>query len=260
MSGSSTWDLRHVRGPFDIVGDVHGCFDELVALLNTLGWTVSDPSGPRPILTHPDGRRLVFAGDLVDRGPASAAVLRLVMSAVRDGVALCVPGNHDDKLRRCLAGRNVVRSHGLEATMEQLAAEPAAFADEVRTFLDTLPPYVMLDGGTLVVAHAGLRERDHGRNDARVRAFALYGETTGATDEYGLPVRGDWAARYRGAAAVVYGHTPLRSATWRNHTINIDTGCVFGNALTALRYPERQLVSVPALRAYAETVRPLAEH
>ena len=94
----------------------------------------------------------------------------------------------------------------------------------------------MLDGGRLVVAHAGLKRGDAGpRARARCATFALYGETTGETDEFGLPVRYDWASDYRGAATVVYGHTPVPEAEWLNRTIYIDTGCVFGGALTALR-------------------------
>ena len=95
-----------------------------------------------------------------------------------------------------------------------------------------------------------------GRTSGRVREFALYGETTGETDEFGLPVRLNWAAEYRGRAMVVYGHTPVPEPEWLNHTVNIDTGCVFGGKLTALRYPERELVSVPARRVYCEPVRP----
>jgi polynucleotide kinase-phosphatase len=96
----------------------------------------------------------------------------------------------------------------------------------------------------------------HGRGSGRVREFALYGETTGETDEFGLPVRYNWAADYRGSATVVYGHTPVPEPEWLNRTINVDTGCVFGGGLTALRYPERELVSVPARRTYCEPSRP----
>jgi protein phosphatase len=74
----------------------------------------------------------------------------------------------------------------------------------------------------------------------------VFGETAGETDEFGLPVRPAWAADYRGNAALVYGHTPVREAEWLNDTINIYTGCVFGGRLTALRWPERELVSVAA--------------
>jgi protein phosphatase len=97
-----------------------------------------------------------------------------------------------------------------------------------------------------------------GRASATVRDFALYGETSGETDEFGLPVRMDWAAAYRGAAAVVYGHTPSPEPEWVNKTICIDTGCVFGGRLTALRWPEKELVSVPAARVWCEPVRPMA--
>jgi protein phosphatase len=95
-----------------------------------------------------------------------------------------------------------------------------------------------------------------GRGSAKVRDFALFGETTGETDEFGLPVRYNWAAEYRGRASVVYGHTPVPEPEWLNRTINIDTGCVFGGKLTALRWPEKELVSVPAMQTYADPVRP----
>jgi protein phosphatase len=136
--------------------------------------------------------------------------------------------------------------HGLAETLEQLAAEPDDFRDEVRSFIDGLVGHAVLDGGALVVAHAGLPAAMHGRSSGAVRAFSLYGDTTGETDEFGLPVRYPWAEEYRGAAAVVYGHTPVPAAVWTNGTICIDTGCVFGGQLSALRWPERELVAVAA--------------
>jgi protein phosphatase len=247
-------DRRHQHGPFDFVGDVHGCADELVALLAELGYEVAPD---RSTAAHPDGRTAFFVGDLVDRGPDTPGVLRLVMGMVRDGTAGCVPGNHENKLWRALAGRNVRVSHGLAQTLDQLAGEPDGFRDEVARFIDGLVSHAVLDGGRCVVAHAGLPERLHNRSSGAVRSFALYGDTTGETDEFGLPVRYPWANDYRGAALVVYGHTPVPEAEWVNNTICIDTGCVFGGRLTALRYPERQLVSVPAARTYWEPARPL---
>jgi len=249
-------DLRDERGPFDIIGDVHGCLDELTSLLTKLGYEVDGLPGS-PAARHPAGRKAVFLGDLVDRGPDSPGVLRLVMSMVRDGTALCVPGNHDVKLMRKLQGRDVRITHGLAETLEQLASEPAAWRREIADFLDGLVSHYVLDNGQLVVAHAGLKEPFQGRASARVREFCLYGETTGETDEYGLPVRFDWAAEYRGPAFVVYGHTPVPEATWLNRTLCLDTGCVFGGRLTALRYPEKELVDVPATRTYYEPVKPL---
>ena len=199
----------------------------------------------------------MFLGDLVDRGPDTPGVLRTVMGMVASGAALCVPGNHEAKLLRALRGRDVRRSHGLAESLTQLGAEPADFSAQVIAFLDGLVSHYVLDSGRLVVAHAGLREEMHGRASAAVRAFALYGDTTGETDEFGLPVRYPWAQDYRGKAAVVYGHTPVPEATWVNNTICIDTGCVFGGRLTALRYPERELVSVPAVATYYQPARPL---
>ena len=253
-------DLRHLHGPFDIIGDVHGCLDELVALLRELGYSVAleagDDGAPAYIVEPPAGRMAIFVGDLVDRGPDTPGVLRLVMSMVEAGTALAVPGNHDVRLVRALKGRNVRVTHGLAESLEQLARETPEFRQKVVEFLDGLVSHYVLDDGKLVVAHAGMKEEYQGRASGRVREFALYGETTGETDEFGLPIRYDWAAEYRGRAMVVYGHTPVPEPQWLNNTICIDTGCVFGGRLTALRYPERELVSVPAKRVYAEPVRP----
>lgn len=252
---------RHEHGPFDIIGDVHGCFNELKALLAVLGYQVvqtDSEEGTRFSVQHPEGRRVVFLGDLVDRGPAVVPVLRLVMNMVHEGRAFCVPGNHDVKLMRRLRGRDVTIAHGLAESLEQLASQPQSLKDEVADFLDSLVSHYVFDEGRLVVAHAGMKEEMQGRGSGKVRDFALYGETTGETDEFGLPVRYNWATEYRGRARVVYGHTPVPEAEWLNRTINVDTGCVFGGRLTALRYPELELVSVPAARVYSQPVRPIA--
>ncbi|MEM6533340.1 MAG: polynucleotide kinase-phosphatase [Myxococcota bacterium] len=254
---SKLWNnKRDDSGPFDIIGDVHGCFDELVALLRALDYEVTQDES-KPFAEHPDGRRALFVGDLVDRGPKSPEVLRLAMAMVRKGTALCVPGNHDIKLKRKLDGRDVRLTHGLAETVQQLEGESQEFIDEIRGFIDGLVSHLVFDDGKLVVAHAGMKEAFQGRASGRVREFALYGETTGEIDEFGLPVRYEWAADYRGRAKVVYGHTPTPTAEWLNNTICVDTGCVFGGALTALRYPENELISVPAQHVYYEPSKPL---
>jgi diadenosine tetraphosphatase ApaH/serine/threonine PP2A family protein phosphatase len=240
-------------GPaYDLVGDVHGCADELDALLTRLGWRLGQGAAE-----HPEGRVAVFVGDLVDRGPDTPRVLRRVMAMVETGSALCVQGNHEAKLLRALDGADVQTSPGLQASLDQLAREPAAFRSRVRDFLAALPWRLVLDEGRLVVTHAGLREDLHTSDGRRARAFALYGDTTGETDEHGMPVRLPWQDDYRGAATVVYGHTPLARTRWVNGTLCLDTGAVFGNRLTALRYPEGEQVDVPAERQWAVPGRPL---
>ncbi len=250
-------DFRHEHGPFDVIGDVHGCRMELESLLIELGYLLTRDELGRPVdAVPPDQRKAVFVGDLVDRGPDSPGVLRLVMGMVAAGHALCVPGNHESKLVRALQGRQVQVSHGLETTLAQLATEPPEFRAQVQQFCYNLVSHLVLDDGRLVIAHAGLKQAYHGRASARVRSFALYGDTTGETDEFGLPVRYPWADDYRGRAMVLYGHTPTPEPEWVNNTMCLDTGCVFGGKLTALRYPEKQVVSVPASKVWYEPAKP----
>jgi protein phosphatase len=248
-------NLRREHGPFDIIGDVHGCFDELSLLLQKLGYLV-ELEGSEYRVVPPDGRKAVFVGDLVDRGPKIPQVLRLAMSMVNAGTAYCVPGNHDVKLLRKLRGKDVQITHGLADTLAQLESESDDFRKQVADFIDDLVSHYVFDDGKLVVSHAGMKEEMQGRGSGAVRSFALFGETTGETDEYGLPVRYNWAAEYRGRAMVVYGHTPIAEPEWLNRTINIDTGCVFGGKLTALRYPEKEIVSSQALRQYYAPATP----
>jgi polynucleotide kinase-phosphatase len=243
---------KHENGPLDIIGDIHGCYDELVTLLGKLGYVNNAETW-----AHPEGRKAVFAGDLVDRGPKTPEVLKLVMAMTAAGTAYCVPGNHDVKLMRWLNGKNVQAKHGLEKSIEQLSTETHEFKNKVSKFIDDLVSHYVFDYGKLVVAHAGLKESMQGRGSGAVREFCLYGDTTGEIDEFGLPVRLNWAAEYTGKAMVVYGHTPVPLAQWLNNTIDIDTGCVFGGSLTALRYPERELVAVKAKVIYCEPAKPL---
>lgn len=251
-------DSRHEAGPFDIIGDVHGCAGELVELMHKLGYSIHlEGTGEerRAVTETPPGRRAVFVGDLVDRGPNSPDVLRIVMDMVAAGQALAVPGNHDVKLLRWLNGKNVKLTHGIDRTITQIDAEPPSFKPRVRAFIDGLVSHAWLEGGRLAVAHAGIKEDMIGRASGTVREFCLYGETSGETDEFGLPVRYNWAAEYRGPTTIVYGHTPVPEAEWLNNTLCIDTGCCFGGKLTALRWPEKEIVSVAAREVYSEPIR-----
>jgi protein phosphatase len=259
-------DRTDEHGPFDIIGDVHGCCDELETLLGRLGYEIAAVSPGMPSLVsgvayaHPEGRKVMFLGDLVDRGPRILDTVRLVATMITHGSALCVPGNHDMKLLKKLQGKNVQITHGLAESLVEIDKLPdsirGAFVKELAEFLDGLVSHFVLDDGKLVVAHAGMKQEMQGRGSGKVRDFALYGETTGETDDFGLPVRHDWAGEYRGQAMVVYGHTPIPEPEWLNRTVNIDTGCVFGGKLTALRYPEKEFVSISATRTYCEPARP----
>lgn len=263
VRGGARADLRHVAGPFDIIGDVHGCVSELVELVERLGWLVDfeESDGLRVARVVPPPRRIaVFVGDLVDRGPASPDVLRIVMAMMRTGRACCVIGNHDDKFRRWLAGNRVRISHGLEQTVQQIEAEPADtavdFRAEIAAFLASLPIYLELAGGALVVAHAGIEADMIGRESDAIRRFCIYGDTDGHRDANGLSIRYNWAARYRGSAHVVYGHTPVEEPVVLNGTVCIDTGCCFGGALTAYKWPEREVITVLAHANHATRLRP----
>ncbi|MEV6771762.1 polynucleotide kinase-phosphatase [Nocardia sp. NPDC051030] len=251
-------DRTDLTGPFDVIGDVHGCRSELETLLGELGYELGrDEAGRAVDARHPQGRTALFVGDLVDRGPDTPGVLRLVMGMVESGNALCVTGNHEFKLVRALDGRKVKVAHGLAESLAQFEGEDAEFRKTAQEFMRALVSHYVLDKGKLVIAHAGLKEEYHGRTSGRVREFAMYGESTGETDDYGLPVRYPWANDYRGKALVLYGHTPMAELQWVNNTLCLDTGVVFGGKLTALRYPEREPVSVPAEKVWFEPTRPL---
>lgn len=230
---------------YDIIGDIHGCWEEYQLLTEKLeyDWNTGFPM-------HKEKRKLVFVGDLTDRGPASVKVMEHVAQLVKAGLASYVPGNHCNKLYRYIIGRNVKINNGLETTVEELQQLSKQDASKVRENFKTLyeraPLHLKLDHGNLVVAHAGIREEDIGKKSKRIETFVLYGDITGETNPDGTPVRRDWAAHYNGEAYIVYGHTPVLEPREMNGTINIDTGCVFGNKLTAVRYPEKQTVSVPS--------------
>ncbi|WP_018921484.1 bis(5'-nucleosyl)-tetraphosphatase PrpE [Salsuginibacillus kocurii] len=234
---------------YDFIGDIHGCFEELEALLHTLSYQKFEG-----IYHHPEGRIPVFIGDLTDRGPDSISVMKLVSQMVLKGKAKYVPGNHCDKLYRYLLGNNVKITHGLETTvaeLEQLSKQDKReVSQSFRRLYKDSPLYLALADKQVYAAHAGLRRTYQGRTDKAVKTFVLYGDVTGEKHPDGSPVRRDWARLYDGEAWVVYGHTPVLQPRVKNRTINIDTGCVFGGSLTAFRYPEMDIHSIPSMQPY----------
>ena len=251
-------DWRETYGPFDIIGDVHGCADELIELLGHLGYEVSFKDDRTRVSTSaPRGRRAFLVGDLVDRGPRSLDVVRIVMHMVAQGHALMVIGNHDNRFMRFLQCRDVKLTHGLTETIEEFSRASEEFRERTRSFFEALPSHAWVDGGRLSIAHAGVREDMLGRSSDAIYKFGLYGETSGHLDDNGLPERYNWPAHYSGKTTVVYGHTPVAEPEWLNNTLCVDTGCVYGGKLTALRWPETEIVSVPAHARYAERKRPV---
>ena len=243
-------------GPFDIIGDVHGCSSELVELLHNLGYATEfnrDSSGQlRCHLTTPPGRRLAFVGDIVDRGPDPTGCLALVMDSVQAGLAIWVPGNHDCKLLNWLKQRKTKFNHGFDITVQALLQEPGEFRERLLATLESLPSHMVLDKGDLVLAHAGCKEIMQGKDSTYLTTFCLYGALDGVLDSTGYPVREDWAADYHGHAMVVHGHTAVAQPLWNANcsVVCIDTACCFGGSLTAFRWPEKEFVNVPARKKY----------
>lgn len=236
----------------DVIGDVHGCIDELMALFSALGYELADG-----IPVHPEERIPVFAGDLMDRGPASLAVIDLVYSmVVTRKTARYVPGNHCNKLYRYFLGNPVKLNHGLETTIAEYNAlnpkRKKAIRHHFMTLYEQAPLYLNIDELNAVIAHAGIREDLIGKSNKKVERFVLYGDISGEFHPDGRPVRRDWSRNYQGEKWIVYGHTPVLHPRILNKTINIDTGCVFGNKLTAFRLPEEDTVSVPSTLPYQE--------
>jgi len=234
-------------GRVDVVGDIHGCFDELVILASRLGYIVGpyDPVSEDPIkVSHPEGRKMLLLGDLVDRGPHNRDVLRFAMGLVHYGAGDLVLGNHDAKFARALDGANVTRNNGLHETMIEIEACSEAFRRATSALLAFTPLVTRMkatgraDGATTIFGvHAALPEeiQDKSSNPGMLRNIALYGVTTGATSEDGFPERLDWAADYTAAPIVLHGHTPMEEARSLNRVVCLDTGCVFGGKLSALR-------------------------
>ena len=245
---------------YDIIGDVHGCYEEMMVILGELGYKINDGE-----LTHSQKRIPVFLGDLTDRGPDSLSVIYSVASWVKSGQAHYCPGNHCNKLYRFFLGRNVHITHGLETTVAELEAlsdkESRHISSLFKELYENAPLYLVLDDKNLVVAHAGIRPNDIGKTGKSVRTFVLYGDITGEKHPDGRPVRRDWPSKYEYNCTVVYGHTPVKEPRKIRNAINIDTGCVFGNKLTAYRWPEKELVSVPSYQPYLEEkFRPIDPH
>ncbi len=229
---------------YDFIGDPHGCWEELVEMLTKLGYSLDDDL----ILSHPDNRKLVFVGDLVDRGPGIKNCMDLVINNPTN--VLSVRGNHENKLSKFILKNNTKIRGGLEATLEQLEG---LTEDEKKAYGEwalNLPPWIELeiDGKPVWVVHACLPKT----LDSKSVGIAMYGIPIGYDDK-GFPARLDWAQNYKGSAMVIHGHDVIGDKPrLLNNVWNLDTGCVFGGYLTALSLPENKITQVKAKKKYWE--------
>ncbi|MGW8957420.1 polynucleotide kinase-phosphatase [Paenibacillus sp. NPDC055715] len=249
--------FHEIGAGIDIIGDIHGCYREMMEVIDQLGYT-EDAEG---LYRHFDGRKLVSVGDVMSRGPESLQAMCFWKKQVDAGLAYMIDSNHGWKIGRYLDGRKVTLSHGderfaMELTQyEHKAGKEAAeqLRSELRDFLLAAPSHLIFgrDGlRNVVVAHAGIKDHYIGKQSARISDYCRYGDTE-EQDANGKPIRKDWFVEHESGEIVVWGHDPRPQPTIVNQTVNIDQGVVFGGMLTAYRYPEKEFISVPAYENYA---------
>jgi len=232
---------------YDIIGDIHGCLEELYELLEKLGYKENGF-----LMDPPEGRMLISVGDVVDRGEHSAETYWFIKEMVNSDRALMCLGNHDEKLMRWAKGNKVKLFHGLDKTVEEFNKSSIPREDVV-DFFSNIPYYLFLDD--LIVVHASWEDNliAYDRFEKICRYLCLFGPVNGML-ENGLPDRIDWAGNRKltdRSYPVVCGHQPFKEVRIINDVYQIDTGCVFGGKLTCLRWPEKEIIQVKSKKIYA---------
>lgn len=209
-----------------VVGDIHGCYDELKALLSKVKLKKND--------------RVIAVGDLISKGPKTAQVLDLFMTDERFSTVI---GNHDLMLRRNWNGENIELKKGHKEINKKLKKK----RDLYLTFLNTLP--FMIDLDTHLVVHAGLRPNVelHSQTTGDLTRIRVLGPDRESED--GTP----WYHVYNGEKIVLFGHWPAAEPRRGPKAIGLDTGCVYGYSLTAYIIETDEFVSVKAKKAYDES-------
>ena len=239
-----------VGNGLDIIGDIHGCFDEFMELLFKLGYVEKDG-----LFVHPEGRKLVSVGDITSRGPKSIAALKFFIAHKKAGLSYMTDSNHGWKIARWLDGRNVQLTHGDDAVAAEFAEYEAVHGrkavDKLRMaskelLLKAPSHYILMKDGeeVAVVTHAGIRDSYIGQDSGKIRSFTRYGDVRGFDEVTGRPLRYDWFLEHKSKHTIIWGHDPKIEPLFTHNTVNIDQGCVFGGSLTALRFPEMTTISV----------------
>ncbi|MDO0824222.1 polynucleotide kinase-phosphatase [Desulfosporosinus nitroreducens] len=250
--------VKEAGAGLDFIGDIHGCYDEFLELLDKLGYNQNEEG----LYVHPEGRKLVSVGDILGRGPKSIACIKFFQEHVEQDLAYMVDSNHGWKIARWLSGRKVELTHG----DEKVAAEfehyehnqgkeaTDRFKEQVKNFLLAAPSNLVFSKNGvegIVATHAGIRDTYIGKQSNRISDFCRYGDTDGVYDD-GKPIRKDWFVEHQSGEIIVWGHDPNPQPLVVNNTINIDQGVVSGGRLTAYRYPKKVFVWVEAHKDYAE--------
>ena len=244
-----------VGNGIDIIGDIHGCYDEMMVLIKRLGYV--EQGG---LYIHPQGRRLLSVGDIMSRGPKSLATMRFWLTQIEAGLSYMTDSNHGWKIARWLEGHAVNLTHGDELVEQEFKLYEQEHGVEetknvkarfVKMLLNAPSHYILVENGLgkTIVTHAGIRDHYIGKTSPRIRDFCRYGEIIGESDT-GRPIRGDWFLQHQTSELIVWGHDPKVKPYKINNTINIDQGVVFGGELTAFRYPEQTFEAVKAYKNY----------
>ncbi len=212
---------------YAVIGDVHGCYYELKELITNL-----QSKYGKDIL-------IISVGDNVDRGDYNLKTLDLCIELFNEGKFIEVQSNHMDKFVRWLKGSNVKISYGMQKTVDEFLNLPKTIQEQYRKkiieYYSSAPLYVIVNKET-VIAHAGIKDDMIGKTGKKVKSFVLYGQTTGRYTPEGFPERLDWTKERKlkaNSPKIVYGHVVFQKPYINNKCYGIDTGCVFGNKLTA---------------------------
>lgn len=218
------------------IGDIHGCFLEMIELIHLMGGNSKKSYHPYlgniTRINPPRGYCFVFVGDLINKGPNSVDVLLSVLDAIDRRVAMSVLGNHDELLRQYLKMDNVGIKEEFFKTITALESRGENVLQFVREHMKNMPYMLEFQKENILVSHCGL-DTPHQNISLKSRIRSIYGYK-----------HHDWAQNYQGKIKVIHGHLVVNEAVERNNTINLDTGCYMGLALSGFDHYNNKFYKV----------------